>query len=208
MKKSRSCVPAIVTALTLAAPAVARAGDCKSDTQIAAELWQKFGEEIKRFAAEVGAQLGNLSAEEIKKKLDDVETAVRRAEAKANETFKNGKWKIGPRALPAGETLDGDLKAERVFLTQGPSLVDNVKIVLDGEGGDAKSDVTVTICTIDASGKYEKVHDFTFGKADYQRVFERTVAAAAGKVVSVHLERKTYGLNNYKYKLRMDRPGL
>ena len=206
--KSVTTLTALVTALTLAAPTVAHAGDCRSNTQIASELWQKFGEEIKKFAAEVGAQLSDMSPEELKRKLDDIETAVRRAEARANETFKNGKWKIGPRALPAGETLDGDLKAERVFLTQGPSLVDNVKITLDGEGGDAKSDVNVTICTIDRDGKYEKVHDFTFGKSAYNTTFEKVVPSAAGKVVSVHLERKNYGLNNYKYKVRMDRPGL
>lgn len=199
---------ALFTVLTAAAPATARAGDCKSNTQIAGELWQKYGEEIKKIAAEVGAQLAGVTPEEIKAKLDRAEQAVLRAEAKASEVFKNSKWKIGPRALPPGATLDGDLKAERVFLTQGPSMVDNVKITLDGEGGGAKSDVNVTICTIDASGAYTKVHDFTFGKADYDATFERTVPAAKGKVISVHLERANYGLNNYKYRIRMDRPAL
>ena len=68
--------------------------------------------------------------------------------------------------------------------------------------------MNVTICTIDRDGKYEKVHDFTFGKSAYNTTFEKVVPSAAGKVVSVHLERKNYGLNNYKYKVRMDRPGL
>lgn len=206
--KTLTAITTLVTALTLVAPSLAHAGDCKSDTQIASELWQKYGEEIKKIAAELGAQLANLSPEELKAKLDKLEENIRRAEEKAKEVTKNGKWKIGPRALSNHETLDGDLKTERVFITPGPSMVDNVKITLDGEGGQAKSDVNVTICTIDDKGVATKVHDFTFGKGDYNTVFERTVTAAAGKVISVHLDRKTWGLNNYSYKIRMDRPGL
>ncbi|MEZ4450568.1 MAG: hypothetical protein R3B09_13895 [Nannocystaceae bacterium] len=202
--KSIVLTSALTSTLALAS-GTAHAGDCRSDFQIAGDLWQKYGDEIKRIAAEVGASITGAGVDEIRSKLDHAEAAIARAQAKANETFKNGKFKIGPRALPIGEALRGDLMTERVFLTPGPAVDDALKIVLRGEGGGAKSDVNVTICATDQRGQTVKVHDFTFTSGDYTKTFERTVQGAKDRVISVHLDRKKWGVNAYKYSLQATR---
>jgi hypothetical protein len=154
----RSTVTVTVTAalLSLAAVSTAKAAHpCTSD-------YLKFREAFDKHGAKIAQGICNLTskqdAEKAKKCLADFDAAVKKANdmiAKANKATNDGNLTIGPRQLGEGTWRTGALQNQRTWVSP-PVVSDTFRVQMERTGGKADSDVTGTVCFLDADGKSVK----------------------------------------------------
>ena len=205
----RSTVTVTVTAalLSLAAVSTAKAAHpCTSD-------YLKFREAFDKHGAKIAQGICNLTskqdAEKARKCLADFDAAVKKANdmiAKANKATNDGNLTIGPRQLGEGTWRTGALQNQRTWVSP-PVVSDSFRVQMERTGGKADSDVTGTVCFLNADGESVKP-PVTFKVNQGSARFDQTFSGVAGLSPVVLLSMPFHLFNAHQYRIMGERGGL
>lgn len=184
----------------------AHAGSCSSAAKVFSGVWKQYGESaIKRGCAVaavasggaidlegcfVNASLVNLLTQEM----------VRFINKQAA-----GSWRsLGPRPLTFGDESSGTVVSTfgRMFITSGPSDVDEVTLTLLKRAGTARA--TVTICKVGQDLNATQLGGDVVFEPGKDNVDERMTLAfkgVKGHILSVHIDSKS-AANKFAYSLK------
>jgi len=204
----------LLAGLTVTFTASANA-KCKSAPQMASDLWDAYGEEVKKIGC-IGHPLGVMLPEEamhiIRSCVIDVGKHERIAKTVIkgwNDWVDNSWATLGPRTIQPGKSRGGTLRlgAERYFLTPGPLPVDAVQVEVEKLKFRARTDVTV--CAFPPPGprhgvEGKEVWSFRIGKgtSNKGRVWSRRLEGVKGKVLAIHLNSRAAG-KALKYRVSL-----
>ena len=198
----RATVTATVTVTLLALTGVRTAHaahPCSSEYSKFREFFDKNGAKIAQGICTLASKQDADKARDCLAKFD---AAVRKANdmiAKANEANNDNSLTIGPRPLGEGNWKTGALQGQRTWVSP-PVVSDTFRVQMERTGGKADSDVTGTVCFLDADGNLA-LPATTFAIDEGRPTYDNTFNAVAGLTPVILLE-KPLGLNGHQYQIR------
>lgn len=204
----RSAVSVTVTATLLALTGVSTAkaaNPCSSE-------YTKFRAFFDKNGAKIAQGICNYTSkqdpEKARKCLADYEVAVKKANdliAKANSVNDDNSLTIGPRPLGEGNWKTGKLQGQRTWVSP-PVVSDSFRVQMERTGGKADSNVSGTVCFLDADGNSVKpAVSFTINQGTTR--FDQTFTDIAGLAPVILLSTPLNLIKAHQYRIMGQRGG-
>lgn len=206
MLRSTVSITITATLLALTGAATAQAANpCTSDYMKFREAFDKNGAKI---AQGICSLVNKQDPEKAKKCLADFDAAVKKANdmiAKANQATGDSSLTIGPRPLGEGIWKTGALQGQRTWVSP-PVVSDTFRVQMERTGGKADTDVTGTVCFLDADGNSTKP-PVTFKINQASARFDQTFTDVAGLSPVVLLSTPLNLIKAHQYRIMGQRGG-
>ena len=204
----RSTVTATVTVTLLALTGVSTAhaaNPCSSEYSKFREFFDKNGAKI---AQGICTLANKQDADKARDCLAKFDAAVKKANdmiAKANAANNDNSLTIGPRPLGEGNWKTGALQGQRTWVSP-PVVSDTFRVQMERTGGKATSDVTGTVCFLNADGESVKPPvNFTINPG--RTSFDQTFSDVAGLSPVVLLSTQLNLIKAHQYRIMGQRGG-
>ena len=204
----RSTVTVTLTATLLTLTVVGRASaanPCSSEYMKFREFFEKNGAKIMKGICDLTSKQ---DAEKAKKCLGVYEDGLKKVNdliAKHNSSNDDNSLTIGPRPLGEGVWKTGKLQGQRTWVSP-PVMSDTFRVQMERTGGKASSNVSGTVCFLDADGALaQPAVEFTINPG--QPTFDRTFAGVSGLKPVVLLSMPFDLFKAHQYKIMGERGG-
>lgn len=198
----RATVTATVTVTLLALTGVRTAHaahPCSSEYSKFREFFDKNGAKIAQGICTLASKQDADKARDCLAKFD---AAVKKANdmiAKANQANNDNSLTIGPRPLGEGNWKTGALQGQRTWVSP-PVVSDTFRVQMERTGGKATTDVTGTVCFLNADGDSVKP-PVTFTINPNQTTFDQTFSDVAGLSPVVLLSTPLNLIKAHQYRI-------